>query len=139
MNHTESDAEWNILDEVKHPFLDENKHTSSIPFFHQLHCVWIFRQILLRRPVPRKIHHAQHCANLLRQWALCAADLTLEPGDFTQRDFEIERLGAVHVCQDWAQIQEEVDENWQDWLAYYYDNHVYRYEVHWPFRLTDGG
>jgi hypothetical protein len=34
--------------------------------------------------------------------SLCASDLTLEPGDFRQRNFSADPFGATHECVDWT-------------------------------------
>jgi hypothetical protein len=34
--------------------------------------------------------------------SLCASDLTLEPGDFTKRNFSDDPFGAIHECVDWT-------------------------------------
>ena len=46
----------------------------------------------------------QHCLNYLRQQALCHLDLTLEPGDFATRDFDVDRVWETHVCYDFEAV-----------------------------------
>src|SRR5688572_23571064 len=70
-----------------------------VSMYHQLHCVETMGEELIST---HRSHwgHLQHCMNFLRELALCRPDLTLELGDFTQRNFDIERTGAVHTCRD---------------------------------------
>lgn len=90
----------------------------AVPFFHQQHCLRAIRQAL---DEPFDIHaagHFHHCFNYLRQWMLCSADITLEPGNFIQRNFTRERIGATHTCRDWEPIYDFVGERWFDWAEY---------------------
>lgn len=82
-----------------------------VAMFHQLHCLRLFRAALTGQNNQK---HTHHCLNYLRQWSLCQADLTLEPGDFTTRDFEQHRVGATHVCKDWGELYDSVSVNWRD-------------------------
>lgn len=60
--------------------------------------------------------HTHHCLNYLRQTTLCSADLTLEPGDFVTRNFETDRVGALHTCRDWSAAYNMMKERWELWL-----------------------
>lgn len=82
-----------------------------VAMFHQLHCLTIFHAALAGRNDQKHVHH---CLNYIRQWSLCQADLTLEAGDFTTRDFEQHRVGATHVCKDWGELYDSVAINWKD-------------------------
>lgn len=62
--------------------------------------------------------HLEHCLNYLREVALCAADITLEPGDFTERNFDLHRTGATHMCRDPKRLYELVENNWAEWYIY---------------------
>lgn len=62
--------------------------------------------------------HHHHCFNYLRQSMLCSADITLEPGDFAERNFTEKRIGATHTCQDWEPIYDMVDDNWFQWVKF---------------------
>jgi hypothetical protein len=70
-----------------------------------------------------KLSHLHHCLNYMRERALCQADLTLEPGDFTQRNFAQDRVGATHVCRDWNAVISKVDDNWNDWVSVWKEFH----------------
>ena len=67
---------------------------------------------------PGAQEHLHHCFNYIRQWMLCDADLTLEPGDFAQRNFTTERVGATHTCTDWQPIYDMVNDRWFKWEDY---------------------
>ena len=84
--------------------------------YHQLHCL---RALNLAFGLSRNIAppHVQHCLNYLRQAALCGADLTLERGDFTKRDFDQPQAqGETHTCRDWTVVYAAMKDNWGKWL-----------------------
>jgi hypothetical protein len=117
--------------------LGPNKRGFFISMFHELHCFRLMRTALVSAPKPGLIDHSFHCLNYLRQSALCASDTTLEPGDFMQRDFTLDRIGATHVCRDWDAIYEDVRINWVEWYLYLQDRNIscqfkasYRLTVH---------
>lgn len=91
--------------------------TFFITMFHEMHCLRYFRNILTDR-TDADWPHVQHCFNMLRQWTLCAPDLTLESGDFMQRDFENERVGERHACRDWEAIYDWETGEWAHWYKY---------------------
>lgn len=94
-----------------HVALGPENRAFFVAMFHQLHCLRLFRAALTGQ---NDQEHTHHCLNYLRQWSLCQADLTLEPGDFTTRDFEQHRVGATHVCKDWGELYDSVAINWKD-------------------------
>jgi len=94
----------------------ENR-TFFVSMFHELHCLRGFRHHFLGGKHSDKAH-LQHCFNYLRQQILCHADLTLEPGDFTTRNFSENRIGATHTCQDWEAIYDYLTVNWDDWMIW---------------------
>jgi hypothetical protein len=102
--------------------LGEDQHAFTIAMYHQLHCLRQIRESLARgdfaRMHPVAKGHMHHCFNYLQQWMLCAADVTLEPGDFAARNFSAERVGATHVCKDWEPVYAMVDAGWDSWEEY---------------------
>lgn len=92
-----------------------------ISMYHQLHCVETMGQELVST---RRSHwgHLQHCMNFLRELTLCRPDLTLEPGDFTKRDFAVERTGAVHTCRDADQLRSIAESDWRRWMTFWQDH-----------------
>ncbi|KAJ7914871.1 hypothetical protein B0H13DRAFT_2324871 [Mycena leptocephala] len=99
--------------------------TFFVSMYHELHCLQQFRDTLMD-PYPQpnsKLSHLHHCLEYLRERALCQADLTLEPGDFTKRNFAEDRVGATHVCRDWNAVISKVDDNWNDWVSVWKEFH----------------
>ncbi|KAI0722491.1 hypothetical protein C8Q76DRAFT_691264 [Earliella scabrosa] len=88
----------------------------TITMFHEYHCLRLFRFALAGDTRPRTRSHFAHCLNYIRQMVLCAPDLTLEPYDALERNFDVERSGATHVCEDWNQVYDEMSKNWEDWV-----------------------
>lgn len=104
-----------------HIRLGPDMRTFAVAMFHQLHCLRGTRAALMQgwgkmRPGARE--HLHHCFNYIRQWVLCDADLTLEPGDFTQRNFTTDRFGATHTCTDWQPVYDMVNDRWFKWADY---------------------
>ncbi|KAF7312206.1 hypothetical protein MIND_00233500 [Mycena indigotica] len=97
--------------------------TFFVSMYHELHCLQQFRDTLVDLSPHVAWGHLHHCLNYLRERALCQADLTLEPGDFTTRNFEHDRTGATHVCRDWSAVISKVDDNWSDWVAIWKEFH----------------
>ncbi|KAJ7892972.1 hypothetical protein B0H13DRAFT_1625357, partial [Mycena leptocephala] len=85
----------------------------GLAMFHELHCLQYIRLALFQGR--HETDHIHHCLNYLRQFIQCNPNLTLEPADVLDRDFETEREGSVHVCLDWTQIYREMEVNWVRW------------------------
>ncbi|KAH7924329.1 hypothetical protein BV22DRAFT_1013490, partial [Leucogyrophana mollusca] len=84
---------------------------------HSQHCLYKLAETLTR-PKPREHDaHLQHCLNYLRQNILCAADTTLEPPNWMDRRFEVERTAEVRprTCEDWTVLRDFVDANHEEW------------------------
>lgn len=94
----------------------------TIAMFHQLHCLRITREALMFNNWTAFPHgareHLNHCFTYIRMWTLCDADTTLEPGDFTKRNFTLERTGGTHTCYDWEAVYDRVNEGWDQWEEY---------------------
>ena len=88
----------------------------GVSMFHQYHCLRRIRAGLAGDYSPATEAHITHCLNYLRQMILCSPDLTLEPPDALDRDFDVKRMGAVHVCNDWRQLYDEMATNWETWV-----------------------
>jgi len=104
-----------------HVRLGPDKRMFAVPMFHELHCLRNMRTAMvdgLASLSPVRQGHIHHCFNYLRQWALCSADVTLEPGDFMTRNFTTERTGGTYSCLDWTPVYKAVEENWYDWEQY---------------------
>ncbi|KAF7792945.1 hypothetical protein EIP86_004048 [Pleurotus ostreatoroseus] len=119
----ESELEWLWTGPIgdHHVRLGQPRRAFAVPMFHQLHCLRTIRELIDRGGLhrfPRAYGHVHHCFVYLRQWTLCSADVTLEPGDFMQRNFTIERVGATHTCQDWEPVYDMVADNWKAWERY---------------------
>ncbi|KAJ7744017.1 hypothetical protein DFH07DRAFT_978688 [Mycena maculata] len=89
----------------------------AVAMFHQLHCVRLLRAALAGRYDTTSRGHVHHCLNYIRQMILCSPNLTLEPPDVLSRDFEVDRIGATHVCSDWTAMYSAAEQNWDSWRA----------------------
>ncbi|EJC99625.1 uncharacterized protein FOMMEDRAFT_93074, partial [Fomitiporia mediterranea MF3/22] len=97
--------------------LGPNRRMFSISMAHQLHCLRIIRAALINE-TPTAFQHSHHCLNYIRQMTLCNPDLTLERFDPLDRDFEVDRVGATHVCKDWTAVYTAFSENLADFKQY---------------------
>ncbi|EJD46585.1 hypothetical protein AURDEDRAFT_63203 [Auricularia subglabra TFB-10046 SS5] len=84
----------------------------AVAMFHELHCLRIFNAAF---GTTGDIKHVAHCLSYLRHGALCAADLTLERGDWTAANAS--SAGATHVCRDWSAVYDAMEDNWDRWTA----------------------
>ncbi|KAF4612451.1 hypothetical protein D9613_004419 [Agrocybe pediades] len=101
-----------------HLRLGKDKRLFAVAMFHELHCLRTIRGVIAHgwnSITKERQNHILHCFNYLRQYVLCAADVTLEPGDFTKRNFTTERVGATHTCVDWQPAYEMMAEKWAEW------------------------
>ena len=102
--------------------LGQDQHAFALPMYHQMHCLRIMRRSLSSGTYsqlhPIQQGHIHHCFNYLRHWTLCSADVTLEPGDFTKRNFTTERVGATHTCREWEPVYDMVNAGWDSWEDY---------------------
>ncbi|KAI0787537.1 hypothetical protein C8Q74DRAFT_1366397 [Fomes fomentarius] len=94
--------------------LGPEDRTFVISMFHELHCLRMINGAFSKMK-GANVGHIKHCLNYVRQGVLCNPDLTLEPGNFEERDFEVERLGGTHLCKNWNPIYEWVDNNFETW------------------------
>jgi hypothetical protein len=93
--------------------LGEDYRAFALAMFHEMHCLRNFRYSIAE--LNDDMEHMVHCLNYLRQFILCTPSLTLEPPDVLTRDFEMERVGATHVCPNWVVIYDELTDNWRKW------------------------
>lgn len=118
--------------------LGVDNRTFAVSLYHQEHCLLYFHAQLTDRTKNeykdededndssgrRRFAHHQHCLNYLRQQALCHPDLTLEPGDFATRDFEVDRVGQRHVCRDFDTAWDYNTERWLEWYHFLKDSRI---------------
>jgi len=108
--------------------LGADNRTFAVSLYHQEHCLLYFHAQLTDRieddsSTGRFAHH-QHCLNYLRQQVLCHPDLTLEPGDFATRDFEVDWVGQRHVCRDFDTAWDYNTERWLEWYQFLKDSQI---------------
>ncbi|KAF5347165.1 hypothetical protein D9758_011039 [Tetrapyrgos nigripes] len=100
--------------------LGPRNRTFYLSTFHDLHCLRRMHLALIATPDDDgEWWHLQHCFNVLRQAALCQADMTLEKGDFVQKDIMVERYEpSPRVCRDWEAVYDTVGIDWLRWRRY---------------------
>lgn len=97
--------------------LGPEKRPYALEVAHQLHCLRIFRAGVGGDYSLKMQWHVQHCLNFVRLNILCNPNLTLEPADVLERDFEKRRTGATHICKDWRQYFQMMEENWYAFIG----------------------
>ncbi|KAG7097764.1 hypothetical protein E1B28_005085 [Marasmius oreades] len=129
----ESDPQWEALggkpwgyvrlktDGNHTQFHDTNKLSGKrrmfvVTMFHELHCLRLLNLAFDESNAVGE-GHITHCLNYLRQMALCDSDLTLESHNWEERygGGGGDRQGATHVCRDWTQVVDFVEDNWNEW------------------------
>jgi Mycotoxin biosynthesis protein UstYa len=128
---TDPDAEdewlWTGTPGDGHIRLGKDMRMFAVAMFHQLHCLRGIRNAMVdgwKNLHPAHRGHIHHCFNYVRQYTLCDADVTLEPGDFTKRNFTLQRTGATHTCLDWEPAYEMMRDQWLAWEAYREANNI---------------
>ena len=95
-------------------------------FSYELHCARIVAGAVTGAygptPAARWRHgereHVARCLNVLRQFALCDADVALEPPDALApgRNYSVRGgPGGVRTCGDWETMYAAMEENWAAW------------------------
>ncbi|KAF9524163.1 hypothetical protein CPB83DRAFT_861718 [Crepidotus variabilis] len=116
----ESDSEWFALADLEsgsgYLRLGPENRIFAVSMFHQMHCLRMINLAFLKAHIASP-PHLHHCLNYLRQAALCKADLSLEPGNFEERNFETQRSGATHLCQDWSAVYPFMETKYQWWKS----------------------
>jgi hypothetical protein len=112
---------WQTLmpDGYAYVHLGPEQRLFAISMAHQLHCLGALRNAIIDPDKDKEfgtLGHSQHCLNYLRQWILCNPDLTLEPFDPLAKDYNMERLGATHVCRDWSAVYQGMTDNLKMYL-----------------------
>ena len=122
-NYSGSQSNWNTL--VKNQFgigfhhIGPFHHRFISAAYHSLHCVYTFgRDMEKPNHLNETSHHLVHCMMYLRQLFMCNADATLEPGDFTAKNLEVDRMGVTRQCRDWQTVAGWIDQNAIEWAAY---------------------
>jgi len=118
--------------------LGADNRTFAVSLYHQEHCLLYFHAQLTDRGTTKddssagRFAHHQHCLNYLRQQALCHPDLTLEPGDFATRDFDVDRVGQSHVCRDFDMAWDHNAEGWLqlEWYQFLKDSRILNFVPH---------
>ena len=101
--------------------LGSNHRFFNTGFSYQLHCANIIVLYVQQDQPPtryREVEHVARCLNVLRQFALCSADTTLEPADSLNRNFTAVRGGGDHMCRDSSALYRTMEENWSQWVAF---------------------
>jgi hypothetical protein len=113
--------------------LGADNRTFAVSLYHQEHCLLYFHAQLTGTDrdddadsdsSSSRFAHHQHCLNYLRQQALCHPDLTLEPGDFATRDFDVDRVGQTHVCRDFDAAWDYNTGRWLEWYDFLKDSRI---------------
>ncbi|KAH9850947.1 hypothetical protein C2E23DRAFT_733900 [Lenzites betulinus] len=123
-SYPQSKLEWSYAG----PFGDANVRIGpthrffNTGFSYQQHCLRVIVTMVQRDgpPLPhgRERAHVERCLNVLRQFALCSADTTLERPDSLQRDFAVDRSGGERSCADWPTLYGAIEENWATWKQF---------------------
>ncbi|EKM49610.1 uncharacterized protein PHACADRAFT_265157 [Phanerochaete carnosa HHB-10118-sp] len=119
VNRPESHAEWTMLWPVwSHAGfvrLGPEQRKLQVAMYHQLHCVHVFVNALSGTGNRERFGHISHCFDYLRRTFLCAADTTLEPYDFLEREFDKHPVGITRQCRDWSVVIGAIEDNYYAW------------------------
>ncbi|THH03570.1 hypothetical protein EW145_g6167 [Phellinidium pouzarii] len=88
--------------------LGPHNRTFDITMFRELRCLGHIRHAISVQSVGVDAVRLQKCFNLLREMALCRADVTLE--DVLDAQHSVNHM-YTHVCRDWTAVYEEAKTN----------------------------
>ncbi|KAM5531781.1 hypothetical protein V8D89_014551 [Ganoderma adspersum] len=104
-------------------YLGNDFHPFTLLMFHQLWCLDIVRDILVKfhfdtSPNATYKHPelAEHCMNYLRQTVMCRADVHLEHVRASGGP-QVVVSDITHSCKDWSAVYREAEDNYQTYLA----------------------
>jgi hypothetical protein len=97
--------------------LEPGPKSYAVTMYHQLHCLNAMRYDLTQSkigkiPTAAELGHAHHCYNYIRQGLQCGLDLTLDESHGGLG-------GTAHVCRDWVQIREFMEQNNKKYSVYF--------------------
>ncbi|RDW81855.1 hypothetical protein BP6252_02967 [Coleophoma cylindrospora] len=98
---------------------------NSTSVTHQLHCVYImgkiFSAVVTKSPsIPEPEDyeaHFLHCVDYMRQAAMCAGDVAIEPRGVNGQPAEVtleNAFNGLHVCKDYSQVKSYLEEQLKD-------------------------
>lgn len=111
-----SDEAWFSVSSAGYGYvrLGPEDRTFVVTMFHELHCLRMLNRAFTKSNGATP-DHLRHCLSYIRQGVLCSPDLTLESGNFEEKEFEVERHGGTHTCRNWDQIYHFMDDNYFEW------------------------
>ena len=126
IDEPEAYFEWGTKDDEGYMRVGPNHRWGSIALTHQKHCLRKFREALSMDSPPAgpTRTHCEHCLSFVRQHILCAADITLEPGDAFARNFTAERVTGDRECMDAEAFYASMWEGNTRWLEFMRDSSV---------------
>lgn len=123
-HHPESNLEWTYVGAASdgNIRLGPSHRFFNTGFSYELHCLRFVMGMMLHKDDPPTERadrgHVSRCLNVLRQFALCSADTTLEPADALDlgRNFTAQRVAGERQCVDWVAMYDTMEQNWNEWV-----------------------
>lgn len=113
LSSPEGVAEWSSLvpPDGGVIYLGEKGEPFTVSMIHQLHCLNIVRDHLVREDRVETAPLARHCLNYIRQVVMCRADMQLEPFRSSKHDKGPVDLTGIYQCRDWEAVYNEIEGN----------------------------
>lgn len=94
-------------------YLGEHKRPFTVSMFHQMRCLDVIREELVRErvgdsDVPSPL--TRHCLNYVRQMVLCRGDMHLEAFQYPNNKDPIDKEG-LYECRDWEAVYDAARRN----------------------------
>ncbi|KAK8867594.1 Oxidase ustYa [Apiospora arundinis] len=114
-------AKWETLIPAGFNFGEDGKVYNTTSVTHQLHCVYImgkiFSSVLSNSTdigIPSDYEaHFLHCVDYMRQAAMCAGDVAIEPRDKNGSPGPVtleNAFNGYHVCKNYGQVKSYLEE-----------------------------
>ena len=111
-------AEWrSIVPGDGLVYLGEHKQPYTVSMMHQLRCLDIIREDMLRGRGEDPSALSKHCLNYIKQMVLCRGDTQLEPFQYPNHIDPI-NTDQVYECRDWSAVYDKVKESQADFARW---------------------
>ena len=98
-------------------YLGEDKQPFTIALMHQLRCLDIIRDELVRETDEDPSALARHCMNYIKQMIFCREDIQLERFWLPNKADHV-FTDQVYECRDWQAVLEKMKENQREHLEW---------------------
>ena len=98
-------------------YLGSHREPFMVSMFHQLRCLDVMRDQLMKPLAQRDEQPARHCMNYIREMILCRGDTNLDPYQYPSNIHPVEPH-PVRRCLDWNAVYRAVEDSQREYRAW---------------------